>query len=115
MCVCVFGGIIHGAICHNDCIRENEITLGKVLQKEGYNTYFVGKPHFGSQQHSGSIESIADWRDGTRSNYNGPYAGFEHISMILGHSNPLVSHYGEWVKEKHKNTELEQEASPSTQ
>ncbi|NOY75067.1 MAG: sulfatase-like hydrolase/transferase, partial [Kiritimatiellaeota bacterium] len=91
----------HGASLHNTSIRDEETTLGDTLQKNGYRTYFTGKPHFKSQQHRGTEESIADWRDGKLTGWKGPYAGFEKVDMVLGHSNPLVGHYGEWLRENH--------------
>jgi uncharacterized sulfatase len=91
----------HGATLHNTAMRENELTLGDVLRENGYRTHFVGKPHFSSQQNTGCRESIADWREGIWNGWNGPYAGFETLEMILGHSNPLLAHYGEWLRENH--------------
>ena len=91
----------HGVTLHNSSMRDGENTLGDVLQGHGYRTHFVGKPHFKSQQHRGTEESIADWKDGKFEGWNGPYAGFETVDIILGHSNPLIGHYGQWLKENH--------------
>lgn len=91
----------HGVTMHNVSMRDDEYTLGDELQNHGYRTHFIGKPHFKSQQHCGTEESIADWRDGKFEGWNGPYAGFETVEIALGHVNPLVGHYGRWLKENH--------------
>lgn len=91
----------HGVTVHNASLRNDEQTLGHVLQEHGYTTHFIGKPHFKSQQHSGTEESIADWREGKMEGWDGPYVGFQTVDMILGHSNPLVGHYGTWIKTTH--------------
>ncbi len=91
----------HGATHHCTNMRDDEVTIGQVLQENGYRTHFIGKPHFKSQQHRETEESIADWRDGKMAGWTGPYAGFESVDMILGHSNSLVGHYGEWLRRDH--------------
>lgn len=96
----------HGAGLHNSSLRDDERTIGNVLQENGYDTYFVGKPHFKTQQHRGSEESIADWRDGLYDEWSGPFLGFNKIDLILGHSNPLTGHYGLWMKEEHPEARI---------
>lgn len=91
----------HGATLHNTAMRENERTIGHALQENGYRTHFIGKPHFTSQQNTGCRESISDWREGKHKGWNGHYAGFETTEIILGHSNPLLAHYGDWLRENH--------------
>lgn len=91
----------HGVTVHNSSMRNSEKTMGEILQRNNYRTHFIGKPHFKSQQHRNTEESIADWKDGRFDNWNGPYAGFETVEMILGHSNSLVGHYGKWLRERH--------------
>lgn len=91
----------HGVLLHNTSMRDDEITLGDVLGANGYCTHFIGKPHFKSQQHRGTEESIADWKDGKFEDWYGPYAGFQTVEMILGHSNCLGGHYGKWLRENH--------------
>lgn len=96
----------HGAGLHNTSMRDSERTIGQVLNENGYDTYFVGKPHFKSQQHKGTEESIADWRAGQYDHWHGPYKGFERIDLILGHSNPLTGHYGQWMEEKYPEARI---------
>ncbi len=91
----------HGATLHNSSMRDGERTLGHALAENGYLTHYVGKCHFKSQQRRGTEESIADWRDGLYEGWKGPYAGFQTLDMILGHSNSLVGQYGEWLRREH--------------
>lgn len=91
----------HGATLHNSNMRQDELTLAHVLSQHGYTTHFVGKAHFKSQEQRGTEESLPDWRDGKFTGWNGPYAGFHSVELILGHSNSLLGHYGQWLKEFH--------------
>ncbi len=94
----------HGATLHNTSMRADERTLGDVLGSQGYHTHFIGKAHFSSQQHTGSRESIEDWKNGLHQGDDGPYAGFHTMELILGHSNPLVAHYGDFIRRNHGGT-----------
>ncbi|MGL1891197.1 MAG: sulfatase-like hydrolase/transferase [Spirochaetaceae bacterium] len=93
--------IHHGATQHNSSLPDKERCLGEILKENGYLTHFIGKPHFKSQQTKGTEESIEDWVNGKYDGWNGPYAGFESVDIILGHSNPLTGHYGQWMKKNH--------------
>ena len=93
----------HRALLHNSSLSSQEKTIGNVLGELNYTTHFIGKPHFKSQQTHGSEESIEDWRREQKQGWNGPYVGFETVEMVLGHSNPFVGHYGEWLKANHKD------------
>ncbi|MDC7233988.1 MAG: sulfatase-like hydrolase/transferase [Spirochaetales bacterium] len=95
--------IHHQATVHNSSLPDNEICLGDYLKQKGYETHFIGKPHFKSQQEEGTEESLEDWRNGLYDNWNGPYKGFNTAEIILGHSNPLTGHYGKWMKSRHKD------------
>jgi arylsulfatase A-like enzyme len=91
----------HGATLHNSNMRLDERTLADVLSENGYVTHFIGKAHFKSQEARGTEESLPDWRDGKFEGWNGPYAGFQAVDLILGHSNSLVGHYGQWLRNEH--------------
>jgi arylsulfatase A-like enzyme len=93
----------HQASQHNSSLPDNQKCLGDLLQKNNYTTHFIGKPHFKSQQARGTEESIEDWMQGLYEDWNGPYAGFETADIILGHSNPLTGHYGQWMRKNHKD------------
>lgn len=93
----------HGATLHNSSMSDEVKTIGELLSINGYDTHFIGKPHFKSQQHAGTEESISDWRAGHMDGFTGPYKGFQTCELILGHSNPLLAHYGQWLKENHPN------------
>jgi len=91
----------HGAVLHNASIRDSEKTIAGLLTENGYRTHFVGKPHFKSQGHYGTEESVLDWRDGRYDDWNGPYVGFQTVEMVLGHSNIFYGHYGKWLRQEH--------------
>ena len=91
----------HGAPLHNNSVSDGIRTLPQALGERGYATAIIGKAHLKSQQHRGTEESIADWRDGKRAGWHGPFVGFERADLVLGHSNPLVGHYGEWLRREH--------------
>jgi uncharacterized sulfatase len=95
--------IHHQATVHNSNLPENESCLGDYLKRKGYKTHFIGKPHFKSQEQEGTEESIQDWRNGAYDGWHGPYEGFETVDIILGHSNPLTGHYGDWMKTQHRD------------
>lgn len=80
-------------------MRPDEQTIAHVLAEKGYVTKCIGKMHLTSQQHRGREESIADWRDGVYKEWQGPYYGYQTADLILGHSNSLVGHYGNWLRE----------------
>ena len=96
----------HGTVLHNASLRDCDPTLSSLLTSEGYRTHFIGKPHFKSQGHHGSEESVQDWVDGKYDNWNGPYAGFETVEIVLGHCNIFSGHYGKWLCSEHSK-ELE--------
>jgi arylsulfatase A-like enzyme len=91
----------HGAVLHNASMRDDERTIAHVLTESGYCTHFIGKPHFKSQGHSGTEESVLDWRKGLYDDWIGPYAGFQTVEEILGHCNTFYGHYGKWLRREH--------------
>jgi len=104
----------HGVTLHGCSMRDDERTVAHALSEAGYSTHLIGKAHFKTQHAPVSEESGARWRNGEYANWNGPYAGFESVDFILGTSNALIGHYGEWMKKEHpenlhyfKSTELE--------
>lgn len=68
-----------------------------MFSEAGYSTGSIGKLHFmpfGGGDNG--WESLERWkRLGTEFNWNGPYGGFDHVELAIGHTNP-VAHYGRW-------------------
>lgn len=92
----------HGVVLHGCSMRDGERTLGDAFAERGYATHAVGKLHVRSQVHTGHPESIPDWRAGCYAGWHGPYAGFDAVELILGHSNSLLGHYGAWLTREHR-------------
>ncbi len=80
-------------------------TVGEQLQTAGYDTALIGKAHFKPcYQCEGSLESepMVHELDRFRS-WNGPYYGFEHVELCIGHTSEGHScgmHYGVWLEEQ---------------
>ncbi len=91
----------HGVRFHNNNIDAHEQTLAHVFANAGYYTHCIGKMHLFSQEKSGNPESLPDWRAGKWQDFTGPFCGFQSCDLILGHSNSLCGHYGQWLQEKH--------------
>ncbi|MBI3829066.1 MAG: sulfatase-like hydrolase/transferase [Planctomycetes bacterium] len=69
------------------------------LVAEGYRTASVGKLHLTPTRAPGSYgypESSARWEDPKMADWHGPYCGFEHVDMSLGHGEGTAGHYGHW-------------------
>lgn len=75
--------------------------LSGLLSSAGYATASVGKLHFmpyGGGDHG--WESRARWeRLGDGFDWSGPYGGFEHCELSVGHTQ-AVAHYGRWFRER---------------
>ncbi|MEK7415955.1 MAG: sulfatase-like hydrolase/transferase, partial [Planctomycetota bacterium] len=93
----------HGVTLHGASMRDGERTIVEAFAEQGYLTHAVGKIHVRSQVHSGHPESIPDWRAGRYTDWHGPYAGFNSVDLILGHSNALLGHYGAWLTREHRD------------
>ena len=91
----------HGVVLHNNNIRPEERTLADTFNNAGYYTHCIGKMHMYSQEQPGNPESLPDWRAGMHQDFQGPFCGFQGCDLILGHSNSVTGHYGEWVKKHH--------------
>lgn len=76
-------------------------TLADHLGGLGWQTASFGKIHFTPNQGNG-FESRTRWQtmddDAIRADC-GPYAGFEHAEITLGHTN-AIAHYGAWFRAK---------------
>lgn len=85
----------------NGLLLSHEVrTIANELQDRGYQTASFGKLHFtpcGGD--AGNLESTKYWeRKGDSFDFNGPYWGFEHVELTIGHTSP-VAHYGRWFRQ----------------
>ncbi len=99
----------------NGLLLDERRTLAHHLADQGYDTASIGKIHFtpfGGD--GGNRESMQFWREHPEETvWHGPYWGFDHVELALGHTSPLA-HYGEWfyrnggtdeMLERHPRTE----------
>jgi arylsulfatase A-like enzyme len=91
----------HGCWNIGVALDQERVTVGQVMQKEGYRTGLFGKAHFQPVLKEGSFESKPNihnrdfWRQ-----WQGPYYGFQQVGMVHGHSDEDSSHgmhYGAWL------------------
>ena len=75
--------------------------LSNLLGEAGYATASIGKLHF--MPFGGGDtgwESAARWqRLGDDFDWNGPYGGFGHVELAIGHTQ-AVAHYGRWFRQR---------------
>jgi arylsulfatase A-like enzyme len=81
--------------------------LGDLMAAAGFRTASIGKLHFGPYGgDAGNRESLALWkRLGDGWDWNGPYGGFEHVELTIGHTAP-VAHYGRWFRARGGTPEM---------
>jgi arylsulfatase A-like enzyme len=98
----------HGVWCNGVPLPKGETTVPELLGDAGYATALVGKAHFtpwGSDisDEDGITEHIAAWNeDGVGRGWDGPYYGFQHVDLALGHGN-AAGHYRYWLEDEHPN------------
>lgn len=94
----------HGAYTIGTALDPSVTLFSNEFKRNGYNTYFVGKPHFQQIGAKGSFECFEKamdesfWRD-----YRGSYYGFDNLSLHNGHTiYPITAgmHYRLWLKDK---------------
>lgn len=96
----------HGAWTLGTKLREDELTIGEVLQKEGYETALIGKAHF--QQLRGSkkypsleaypiLQDLPFWEK-----FEDYFYGFKHVELARNHTCEahVGQHYALWLEEK---------------
>lgn len=96
----------HGAWTLGTKLPEEEPTLGKYLQKEGYQTSLIGKAHFqplrATEEYT-SLEAYPILQDlDFWKNYKEDFYGFNHVELARNHVNEahVGQHYAIWLKEK---------------
>ncbi|MEO2004229.1 MAG: sulfatase-like hydrolase/transferase, partial [Candidatus Poribacteria bacterium] len=71
-----------------------------------YTTALIGKAHFtpwgsAAPGAKGVTEHMAAWnQDGVGRDWNGPYYGFDHVELALGHGS-AAGHYRYWLEDEH--------------
>ena len=123
LCMPARATLITGLTPRGHKVRMNGIPLGQriptfseALRRAGYQTHYVGKPHFqGSVNPTGeSDEYIAKhfdpdvlqengqlWRKGKIKKLKLPYYGFGSIDFLNGHGHNTYGDYYNWLKKKH--------------
>jgi len=81
-------------------------TLADAFADAGYDTAAFGKLHLTpwlSPASLGYPESIPLWRSGGMAGWHGPYYGFRHVEMVLGHGETVadVGPYAQWLESEH--------------
>lgn len=80
-------------------------TIANLLNDNGYNTCCVGKIHFEPTDCGGKAPLVSKedhryWQKvGDDIDWYGPYWGFEHVELTVGHSTRPIAHYGKWFHE----------------
>ena len=89
----------HGVWTNGLLAQGTPPLLSDLMGQAGYSTGSAGKLHFGPYGgDAGNRESLALWkRLGDDWDWNGPYGGFEHVELTIGHTN-AVAHYGRWFR-----------------
>lgn len=96
----------HGAWTLGTKLKEDELTIGQVLQEEGYQTALIGKAHF--QQLRGNdkyptlegypiLQDLDFWRQ-----FDEDFYGFNHVELARNHTCEahVGQHYAIWLEEK---------------
>ncbi len=80
-------------------------TLADVLKEAGYATGSVGKLHLTPTQCAPSYgyeESRGRWQnDPQMVQWHGPYFGFDHVELTIGHGENIKGHYSHWLRQAH--------------
>ncbi|MBD3240517.1 MAG: sulfatase-like hydrolase/transferase [Chitinivibrionales bacterium] len=91
----------------NGLLLEPRRTVADHLADAGYQTASFGKIHFtpfggdAGNRESGELWARLDDSD----DWCGPYWGFEHVELTIGHTKP-IAHYGKWFRENGGTDEM---------
>lgn len=92
----------HGRFTNGLPYNDSIPTLVNAVADYGYQTASFGKIHFEPYGASPdqSQESLQKWQaTGDDVQWNGPYYGFQHVELTIGHTAP-VAHYGKWFHQR---------------
>lgn len=92
------------ARAHEGPIISNVPTLPDTLTAAGYQTHAIGKLHLtptGAVPDYGYQESRVRWTAGELDDWRGPYYGFDHVELTIGHGEQTIGHYGAWLRDHH--------------
>ncbi len=81
-------------------------TMADMFAGAGYDTASFGKLHltpYLAPEAWRYPETIGNWQQGYFDGWNGPYCGFQHCELTLGHGEGAcyVAHYGDWLRREH--------------
>lgn len=81
-------------------------TMADMFSAAGYDTVGFGKFHLTpwmAPEAHGFQETISLWEKGKFDDWHGPYYGFRHVDVLLGHADQpcRVGHYSTWLKREH--------------
>ncbi len=91
----------HRVWCNGVPLSTQQITLAHLLTERGYRTALIGKAHFtpfGAAASYGFREAVSTWREEDLANWTGPYYGFEHVQLAIGHGTGVRGHYRHWLE-----------------
>ncbi len=100
----------HRVWCNGVALRTEELPLPRLLSEAGYVTGLVGKAHFTPYSADEPEPHFWDtgqlWRRRPElADEHGPWYGFDHVELTIGHFDPQVGHYGAWLREHHPGTQ----------
>lgn len=94
----------HGCYTIGTSLPEDYPTIPQELSQQGYFTGLIGKAHFRSCIAPDSFEAAPHIHDREFfRKWNGPYHGFEHCQLVIGHTTEPHSagmHYGLWLEDR---------------
>ncbi|MBU0608604.1 MAG: sulfatase-like hydrolase/transferase [Armatimonadetes bacterium] len=81
-------------------------TMADMFAAAGYDTASFGKLHLTPYLSPPSWrypETTANWQQGLFDDWSGPYYGFQHCELTLGHGEGAchAGHYGNWLRAEH--------------
>jgi arylsulfatase A-like enzyme len=81
-------------------------TMADVFAEAGYDTASFGKLHLTPTRAPvtyGYPETCAAWEAGRFEGWTGPYYGFQHVELTIGHGKNAFrgGHYAEWLRREH--------------